>query len=131
MINRAFGHRLSSHLFQTQCLCGHLQIVVLFDTLGAVLVFDRIGNTFTIEFHHIAFADQSKLLGSHRQRPLDTHAFAHFHAGLIDALMHRVATLGVDVVVESLLDVDQRILARTVAVMLQRGEHDGVGGLHP
>ena len=53
-----------------------------------------------------------------------------FHAGLVHQRVHSLPTLGVQVVVECLFQMDQPALARAVGPVLQGSEGDGVGVVH-
>ena len=44
--------------------------------------------------------------------------------------MHRLPASRVDVVIEHLLDVNQRALARAIGVVLERGNSDGIEVIH-
>ena len=69
-------------------------------------------------------SDQPESVVPQRQRALHTQPFACRRARLVHARMNRVATCGVQVVVEGLLEMDQRALARAVGPVLEGREGD-------
>ena len=126
MVNRAVADDLAGHFLQTYRLGGELDIVVDLIALFAVLVFHRVNLAVGMKLHHVALADQAEAFRPHRQCPLAAHALEALVTRFVDPLMGDVTALGVDIVREGLLQMDQTALARAVAPVLEGGEHDGV-----
>jgi hypothetical protein len=111
------------HLFQTNSLGAKLKFLVSALSMLSRLVLDRIRGI-TVELHDIRPAGKVQPLGPDRQGPLHSHARFGARSRLIHALMHIASAHGVNVLVPDVLKVDQRALARAVAVVLQGGDHD-------
>src|SRR5438094_7297173 len=103
-----------------------MYIVVTFSAAGYVFVFDRIRRPGGIELDNIASPDEVQPIRPDWKRPFDTSIRPLFVTGIIDARMCGMAAHGENVLVEALFEVNQSALPRTVAVVLQSGDHDGI-----
>ena len=98
--------------------------------LGAVFEFHREHRAIRMELHQIGLADEPQPVGPEGQGAFHFHPRLHLVAGRVHQVVHGLPTRGVDVVHESLLQVDQPALARAVGPVLEGGEGDGVGFVH-
>lgn len=125
MKNRPFWHGLSRHFFEAHRLRAKLKVVVFFFSSGAVFVFNGIGD-FIVKLDDIRFADQTQVLTPKRQGPFDTDALLIVRLYFVHPVVHGLSSQGIKILIKGLLDMNQGALPGTVAVVLQRGNHDGV-----
>lgn len=126
MIDRPSCYGSLEHLLKAKRLGRELQIVIDPAAPLAMLVFDGIHRTVGMKLHDIAAAGQAQPPAPHRQSIFHPHSGAYLMSLLIDTLVLEAATQRVDVLSKRLLHVNQRALARAVAVVLQGGDYDGV-----
>ena len=125
MEDRALRHVLPGHFFETQGLGAELQVVVFLLAPRPVFVFDRVGRG-AVKLHDVGPPGQSQCRRPERQSPLHADAFFDRMLGFVHLSMHGPAPEGVQVLVERLFLMNQGALPRTVAIVLQGGDHDEV-----
>ena len=125
MIDRAFWNLLSGHLLKTQSLSAELEIIMFLLSAWPVFVFDRVGRL-AVKLNDIGPSDQPQGVRPERQRPLHTDARLNRMLGFVHLSMNGPTSEGVQVFIERLFYMNQSALARTVAVVLQSGDHDEV-----
>jgi hypothetical protein len=129
-------NRPIEHLFQTHGLSSQLQIVIDVLVSFAMFVFNRIERSIRPELHNVTLAYQAQCIAPDRQCVFDARTRL---AGGVGCSVHTsvlsVATLGVNVVLELAVDVNQGTSPRAVGVLIQRGDIDWVDrlihGAHP
>ena len=130
VVNGAALHGDAQHFFEAHRLRRELNIIVNFLALAAMFELDGKYRAARMKLHHIGLANQAEPVRPQRQRAFNLDPGLDFVTGRIDQPMHRLPTGRVNVIVEYLLDMNQRALARTVCVMLERGNGDGIGVVH-
>lgn len=115
----------SGHFFEAHCLGAELKVVMFPLSAGTVFVFHRI-RYLPVKFDDIGLADQTQTAIPKGQRPLDPDPFLNFRSDFIHPIMNRPPPHRVKILIERLLDMNQRALPGAVTVMLQGGDHNGV-----
>jgi hypothetical protein len=118
VIDRAFRDRFADHFFEAQGLCGELYVIVSLLAPWSVFVFDRVGGAVTEKLDDIGATGQAMAFAEQRQRTFDVPVFVIGAADLIDSPMGVPAAQRVYVFGKALLLMDERALARAIAVVL-------------
>jgi hypothetical protein len=92
-----------------------------------VLVLDRVDSPIRPELDYVALADQSVPLAPYRKGVFQPCALMPGHMGsAIHSFMLGIAPGGMDVLLELAVEVDESATPRAIAVLVERGEVDGV-----
>ena len=124
MVNASSLHNLLGHFLNAHGLCGELQIVMGLGSAWTMLVLNRIRGATHVEFDDVAPPNQTKLVRPDGQGSFDSNSRSNFITGIVNTLVGRMAAHGMDIFIKHMLDVNQRALPWTVAVVLQRRNHN-------
>jgi hypothetical protein len=127
MIDHATRNPSPRHLLKTHSLRGYLYRVVQPVTAGAMLVFHGTRGSVRQELHEIRFTDKPKTLVYQRHCTLYPDPVFNMRAGLIDVGVDPAAAQCIDIFGKGLFQMNERALAGTVTVVLQRRDHDWIG----
>ena len=123
--DRPLRNVLPRHFFEAQGLGAELQVVVFLLAPRPVFVFDGVGRG-AVELDDVGPTGQPQRRRPKRQGPFHADAFLDRVLGFVHLPMHGPAPKGVQVLVERLLLMNQGALPRTVAIVLQGGDHDEI-----